>query len=161
MEVLNYITTEKTLICQASTLSGGEFLAYTGGETTIISSLTGFSEIRPFGSESPVMVDIVQEENLLDNLMFSRLSGLMALIAEKIGQLPEVKYIFSNYEGNQIHIWTIIDDLDRAAREKIYQIEADIIETAPYFDFDFQVIARMNRYYSEIAPYNAALIFKR
>lgn len=86
---------------------------------------------------------------------------LESFLAEKFIDIPGVEYVFLSVENDSVDIWTVINRLDREMREKIYNVEYDILGLINDFHFDFHVICRNDRDIKEIHPSNAKMIFER
>jgi len=82
-------------------------------------------------------------------------------IAKSISRIPEVEYILLSKKDNYYEIWTVINKLDREARDRIYDIEYDILERFRDNYFDFHVICRDDKSIGKIFPTNAIIYYRR
>ncbi len=80
-------------------------------------------------------------------------------IAIKISRVPDVEYIFISKEENILQVWIVINKLDRAVRDIIYDIEYSIIEHFRDIYFDFHVICRDDRDINEF--FQAIMIYRK
>jgi len=87
--------------------------------------------------------------------------SLDIFIAKSISQVPEVEYILLSKIDNHYEIWTVINKLDREVREKIYDLEYNILEHFSNIYFDFHVICRDDRNINEIFPTNAIIFYRK
>jgi hypothetical protein len=101
------------------------------------------------------------DEMLQINDVDSLTNTLEAFVAEKFLTIPGVEYVFLLLENDSIDIWTVINKLDREIREKIYDVEYDILDTIKDFEFDFHVICRNDRNIQELYPSNVTMMFQR
>ncbi|MDP3182579.1 MAG: hypothetical protein Q8M54_07135 [Desulfobaccales bacterium] len=86
---------------------------------------------------------------------------LEIFIAKSISKVPEVEYILLSKIENYYEIWTVINKLDRGVRERIYDIEFNILRTFKGLCFDFHVICRNDRDIKEFYSSNTKIIFQR
>lgn len=93
----------------------------------------------------------------LDNLR----NKIENIIAQRLSEINEIEYVFLSLKNNLIDIWTVINSLDRNVREKIYNIEYDILKTFKEFQFDFHVICRDNRNIEEVYPSNTKMVYNK
>lgn len=86
---------------------------------------------------------------------------LEILIVKSISQITEVEYILFFKEDNYYEIWTVINKLDREVRDRIYDVEYNILERFRDNYFDFHVICRDEKSIEEICPTNAIIFYRR
>lgn len=86
---------------------------------------------------------------------------LEIFVAKSISQVPEVEYIIFSKIDNYYEIWTVINKLDREARDRIYDVEYNILERFRDNYFDFHVICRNDKSIEEICPTNAIIFYRR
>lgn len=82
-------------------------------------------------------------------------------VAERFLDIPSVEFVFLSLQRNSIDIWTVINKLDRKVREKVYDVEYDILGILQNFQFDFHVICRNGRNIEEVRPSGAKMIFRK
>jgi hypothetical protein len=105
----------------------------------------------------PYIIGEVLQINRID----SSTNRLENFIAEKFFIIPEVEYVFLSLENDSIDIWTVINKLDRKVRNKIHDVEYDILGIINNFHFDFHVICRNDRNINEIYPSDAKMVFQK
>ena len=115
------------------------------------------------GQELTLVTLPIYETNEITQLDAAETSTdrLETFIAESFLAIPQVEFVFLSVESNSIDIWTVINKLDREAREKIYDVEYDILGFLEEFNFDFHVICRNDRNIEVIRPSNAKMIFPK
>ncbi|MCK9376366.1 MAG: hypothetical protein M0P73_09455 [Syntrophobacterales bacterium] len=86
---------------------------------------------------------------------------LESFIAESISQVQEVEYILLSKIGNHYEIWIVINKLDREVRDRIYDVEYDILEQFSDTYFDFHVVCRDDRNIEDIFPTDAIIFYRR
>jgi len=86
---------------------------------------------------------------------------LEILIAKIISQVQEVEYIVLSKIDNYYELWIVINKLDREIRDRIYDIEYDILERFGDNYFDFHVICRDDRNIDEICPTNTIIYYRK
>lgn len=91
------------------------------------------------------------------------LISLEAFIGFELSLVPEVERVFVGREenGNEFRVIAVINDRDPNVRAKVYAREQAIIEEYPNLDFDFHIIARMNRNLKDIVTRMGKLAFER
>ena len=73
-------------------------------------------------------------------------SDLRDFIAFEFSLVEEVEYVFTALRENQIfYVWIITNEFELSVRERIYARQQAIIDEFEGFDFDFYIIARMER----------------
>lgn len=82
-------------------------------------------------------------------------------IVKCISKVIEVEYILFSKIEDYYEIWTVINKLDRGVRERIYDIEFNILRRFKALYFDFHVICRNDRDIKEFFSSNTKMIFKR
>ncbi len=82
-------------------------------------------------------------------------------ITKIISQVPEVEYIILSKKDNYYEIWTVINKLDREVRDRIYDVEYNILQHFREFYFDFHVICRDDKSIDEIFPTNAIIYYRK
>lgn len=86
---------------------------------------------------------------------------LEIFIVKSISQISEVEYILFSKIEDYYEIWTVINKLDREVRERIYDIEFNILRRFKALYFDFHVICRNNRDIKDFYSSNTKIIFQR
>jgi hypothetical protein len=82
-------------------------------------------------------------------------------IVKYISKVSEVEYILFSKIEDYYEIWTVINKLDREVRERIYDIEFNILRRFKALYFDFHVICRNNRDIKDFYSSNTKIIFQR
>lgn len=44
-------------------------------------------------------------------------------LEQEFARVPEVETVFASTQGRTLHVWIVVDQFDRAVREKIYERE--------------------------------------
>jgi hypothetical protein len=102
-------------------------------------------------------IDKILQIDMTDTLT----NALGNFIAQKFIDIPGVEYVLLSLENDSVDIWTVINKLDREIREKIYDVEFDILGIISNFHFDFHVICRNDRNIEELYPSNAKMVFQK
>jgi hypothetical protein len=97
------------------------------------------------------------KQNVIDTKGYN----LESFISRKLAENAAVEYVFTSKEQNILHVWIVINKLDREARDKIYDIEYSILEKFRDNCFDFHVICRDDRYINDLFPSKAIMIYRR
>ncbi|MGO8762154.1 MAG: hypothetical protein ACLP2P_13620 [Desulfobaccales bacterium] len=95
------------------------------------------------------------------DIVNSTKDNLEFFLAKSISQVPEVEYILISKIANYYEIWIVINKLDREVRERIYDIEYDILEHFGDNYFDFHVICRDDRNIGDICPPNTIIYYRK
>jgi hypothetical protein len=95
------------------------------------------------------------------DIVNSTKDNLEIFIAKNISQVPEVEYILISKIDNHYEIWTVINKLDKEVRERIYDVEYDVLEHFKDNYVDFHVICRDDRKINEIFPTNAIIFYRK
>jgi len=82
-------------------------------------------------------------------------------IGDKISEIKEVEYIFIGKDNNIMHVSIIINKLDRTVRDRIYDIEYNMIGRFRDNYFDFHVICRNDRDINIFFSSKAIMIYRR
>jgi hypothetical protein len=85
-------------------------------------------------------------------------------VGMELSMVPEVESVFVEWDkenGKAYHVVSIINARDPEARAKVYRREQAIMDEFPAVDFNFRVIARMNRKLSEVVNQVGKLAFQR
>ncbi len=61
------------------------------------------------------------------------------LLVERFKEVPQVKSICAKFGPEEVAVWTLIDDYNREARERVYEKELKICRELAMYDFDFRV----------------------
>lgn len=54
-------------------------------------------------------------------------------------------------------MWIVVDQFDRAVREKIYEREMSLIDELDSFEFDFNILSRRGRNLTDVIRSHAAI----
>jgi hypothetical protein len=140
-------------------------------KTNALSSMPGeellfWAEISHFHLNAADPVSVVLYPYIIDeilqiNMIDSSTNRLENFIAQKFIAIPGVEYVLISLENDSVDIWTVINKLDRGIREKIYDVEFDILGIISNFHFDFHVICRNDRSIKELYPSNAKMVFQK
>lgn len=87
--------------------------------------------------------------------------NLEIFIAKSISQVPEVEYILNSKKDNYYEIWTVINKLDREVRDRIYDIEYNILQRFRENYFDFHVICRDDKSIEEFFPADNIIFYRK
>jgi len=82
-------------------------------------------------------------------------------IVKCISKVLEVEYIIFSKIEDYYEIWTVINKLDREVRERIYDIEFNILGRFKSLYVDFHVICRNDRDIKDFYSSNTKIIFQR
>ncbi|MBW1956443.1 MAG: hypothetical protein JRI83_12125 [Deltaproteobacteria bacterium] len=88
----------------------------------------------------------------------TRIIAIDNFFAEKFFTIQQVEAVFFRDDDNSIQVWTLINELDRSIRNRIYEIEFSIMKRFPEIGFDFHVMSRNNRDIEEIIPAGMKII---
>jgi len=85
------------------------------------------------------------------------------IIGMELSFVPEVDFVFANCEqsGKEFRVITVIDEINSAVENKIYEREEAIMDALPSADFEFRILARHNRDLSEVMTDGGKLVFNR
>jgi hypothetical protein len=64
---------------------------------------------------------------------------IIKILVEEFKQVPQVKSICAHFGPEEITIWTLLENYNRDAREKVYEKELGICQLLRIYDFDFRV----------------------
>jgi hypothetical protein len=127
--------------------------------------LSSWAEIGDFHLDAqdpiPIVLDPYTIEMLHIESVDSSTNILENFVAQKLFAIPEVEYVFLSLENDSIDIWTVINKLESEVRNKIYDVEYDILDILKIFQFDFHVICRNDRNVTELYPSNARIKFQK
>ena len=113
-------------------------LENTGGDLLILDAPE--QEFRYYG----ISTDLVKRVSTED--IAQPTSGLREYIAFEFSLIPEVAFVYTAFRSNEIfYVWIVIDEFERAVRQRIYERQRTIIDEFPMFQFDFYVIGLMGR----------------
>ncbi len=80
----------------------------------------------------------------------------------ELSLVPEIERVFFEREGdNEFRIISVVNKRDAAIREKVYVGEEAIMQAYPGLNFDFHVIARMDRKIEDVITKAGKLAFER
>ena len=123
-----------------------------------------FVESSPSNKNKPQSMPIIIINQLckpqyeITNSIDDRLDNF---IVKCISQVLEVEYVFISKIEDYYEIWTVINKLDRGVRERIYDIEFNILRRFKALYFDFHVICRNDRDIKDFFSSNTKMIFQR
>jgi len=103
------------------------------------------------------VVSVNWEADVAD-LLFS--STLENAIAEDFASIPQVRNVLIESAQDSLLVWIIADDPNRCVRDRIFQIELDLMDAFPEKSFDFNVIPSLGREIGEIVT-NARVLYSR
>ena len=73
-------------------------------------------------------------------------SSVRECIAFEFSLVREVAFVYTAFRSNEVlYVWIVIDEFERAVRERIYERQRIIIDEFPMFQFDFYIIGLMGR----------------
>lgn len=93
----------------------------------ITSAEEEFPDLASSTAADPPQVDITKRLN--------------EFIALELSAVEEVEYVFTAFRNNVFYIWVLLDRFEAQVRNKIYEIEMEVIDEFPMFEFDFYLIA--------------------
>lgn len=70
---------------------------------------------------------------------------LTKFVSFEFSLVKEVETVLAAQYNNLLYLWVVVDKFDKAAREKIYAREREIIDEFREFEFDFNIISRRGR----------------
>jgi len=123
-----------------------------------------FVESSPSNKNKPQNMPIIIINQLckpqydITNSIDDRLENF---IVKCISEVLEVEYILFSKIEDYYEIWTVINKLDRGVRERIYDIEFNILRRFKALYFDFHVICRNDRDIKDFFSSNTKMIFQR
>lgn len=80
----------------------------------------------------------------------------------ELSLVPEVEHVFFERKGEgEFRIISIVNRRDAAIREKVYAREEAIMSLYPGLNFDFHVIARMDRNLEDVMTKAGKPVFER
>jgi len=106
--------------------------------------------------------EILTLRNSADIVNISPMAAIMTTtigetIVNAFAQIPEVEGIYLRQSGSMLRVFTVVDEENDSAFEKIYQKERSLAHSSPDFQFDFNVIARRGRDVQEFVGANVPL----
>lgn len=80
----------------------------------------------------------------------------------ELSLVPEIERVLFEKEGNnEFRVISVVNKRDADIREKIYAREEEIMEAFPGLNFDFHVLARMDRKMEDVVSKAGKVIFER
>lgn len=76
--------------------------------------------------------------------------SMREFIAHELALVKEVEAILTARQGNELHVWTVVNEFDAAVRAKVYEREKSIIDEFANIHFDFNILSRRNRPFDEV-----------
>ena len=70
---------------------------------------------------------------------------LTRFVSFEFSLVKEVETVLAARYNNLLYLWVVVDKFDKAAREKIYAREREIINEFKELEFDFNIISRRGR----------------
>ncbi len=61
------------------------------------------------------------------------------ILVDLFKEIPQVKSICTQFDSQEITIWTLLESYDRKAREKVYEKELEVSQKLGLYNFDFRV----------------------
>jgi hypothetical protein len=123
-----------------------------------------FVESLPYNKNKPqsmptiIINQLCKPQYDITNSIDDRLENF---IVKCISKVLEVEYILFSKIEDYYEIWTVINKLDRGVREKIYDIEFNILRRFKALYFDFHVICRNDRDIKDFFSSSTKMIFQR
>jgi hypothetical protein len=87
--------------------------------------------------------------------------NLEIFIANNISKVSEVEYILVSKTDKYYEIWTVINKPNREVRDRIYDIEYNLLEHFRDCYFDFHVLCRDDRNIKDICPINTIMFYRK
>lgn len=72
-------------------------------------------------------------------------TALNEFIAFELSLVLDVEYVFTAFRNEVFYVWILVKHFEEEIRTRIYDRERAIIDAFPTLDFDFYVIARLDR----------------
>jgi hypothetical protein len=80
----------------------------------------------------------------------------------ELSLVPEIERVFFEREGDyEFRIISVVNKRDAAIRDKVYAREEAIMQAYPGLNFDFHVLARMDRKIEDVITRAGKLAFER
>jgi hypothetical protein len=80
----------------------------------------------------------------------------------ELSLIPEVERIYFDREAdNEFRIISVVNKRDAGIRDKVYAREEEIMNAYPGLNFDFHVMARMDRKIEDVITKAGKVIFER
>src|SRR5229473_3216120 len=78
----------------------------------------------------------------------------------ELSLVREIERVFFEHEGDkEFRIISVVNKRDVAIREKVYASEEEIMKAFPGLNFDFHVVARMDRKVEDVLTKAGKLVF--
>jgi hypothetical protein len=137
----------------------------------MIAELTNFN-----GAATQALPVFVGETHLVKtkpSSVRSLSNGVRALISKpvfavetctriELSLVPEIERVFFEREGDkEFRVISVVNQRDAAIRDKVYAREEAIMETYPGLNFDFHVVARMDRKIEDVITKTGKVAFER
>ncbi len=71
--------------------------------------------------------------------------GMRDFLAKRLYQVPQVLKVYSKFEHDVFYTWVVTDERDLEAQRLVYDIEDELIEWFPEFEFDFYTVYALGR----------------
>ena len=72
-------------------------------------------------------------------------------LAEDFSSVRQVRNVLIESVHDSVLVWIVVDNPERAVRNRIFQKELDLMDAFPEINFDFNVIPALGRNVEEIA----------
>ncbi len=95
-----------------------------------------------FGCSNDVIFQSIMSESFI---FISSLLDMRHFLAKRLYQVPEVLRVYGKFEHDVFYTWVVTDERDLEAQRLIYEIEDDLIERFPEFEFDFYTVYALGR----------------
>lgn len=83
--------------------------------------------------------------------------SIKQFLEQEFARVPEAEAVFASTQGRTLHVWIVVDQFDRAVREKIYEREMSLIDELDSFEFDFNILSRRGRNLTDVIRSQAAI----
>ena len=120
-----------------------------GVQVTSVSSLAASCAYETVVAQH---ADIIDVEPFRVRLMDSAHHAIQSYLARRLGSIPQVEAVLYRWDDGLHSLWSIIPTRDRGVRERIHELEAEILDQFSDCQFDFYVVSRDGKSIEEIAP---------
>jgi len=133
----------------------GELTDFNGDATNALPFFRFF-----IGQNPPVKTKTAPLRSLSSNV--KPVFGVETCTRIELSLVPEIERVFFDREGdNEFRIISVVNRRDAAIREKEYAREEEIMRTYPGLNFDFHVLARMDRRIEDVITKAGKPVFER
>lgn len=107
----------------------------------------------------------IAELKTAQNLTWTATTQIFSIetsIQMELSLVNEVEAVVIDRESDSVYkVISVVNERDAGIREKVYRREEAIMEMYPFINFDFHVLARMNRKLEDVMTRAKKVVFKR